>query len=55
MTASVAESDVAVVGSVNPSEDEEGKTEVGVSTVGMRLRWVCPPGVRLRWVCLPGG
>lgn len=28
----VADSDVAAVGSVNPSEDEDGKAEVGVST-----------------------
>ena len=38
-----AESDVAVVGSGNPSEEEDGKAEVGVSS-GVRMRWVCPVG-----------
>ena len=63
----VADSDVAVIGSVNPSEDEDGKAEVCVSAgvvcvcvctgseVGVCVfRWVHPLEMRLKCVCVHG-
>lgn len=46
----VADSDVAVIGSVDPSEDENGKAEVGGCVLGVRFRWAHPLEMRLKCV-----